>query len=139
MVSSVEPVLLRLLSPPAAGAAPPGRALATDTALPALLSVVVSAHRDDDRVDAAARTAAIDAQLRRLDRRMPAPCWSQGITERRATDAGEPALARPACGRLADRVYLAGDYTYAAFPATLEAAVRSGVAAAPAGAEDLAP
>jgi squalene-associated FAD-dependent desaturase len=119
-------ILLRAASPPA-------------PALQALLSVVVSAHRDDDRVDAAARTAAIDAQLRRLDRRMPAPCWSQVITERRATYACEPALARPACGRLADRVYLAGDYTYAAFPATLEAAVRSGVAAAQAVAEDLAP
>jgi predicted NAD/FAD-dependent oxidoreductase len=70
---------------------------------------------------------------------LPPLCWSQVITERRATYACEPALARPACGRLADRVYLAGDYTYAAFPATLEAAVRSGVAAAQAVAEDLAP
>ena len=31
---------------------------------------------------------------------------------------------------LTDALYLAGDYTYDAFPATLEGAVRSGVAAA---------
>jgi len=41
-----------------------------------------------------------------------------------------PSGTHPAGGRLSGRIYLAGDYTYPAFPATLEAAVRSGVAAA---------
>jgi monoamine oxidase len=39
-------------------------------------------------------------------------------------------LARPTAGRIAPRIHLAGDYTMADLPATLEAATRSGVAAA---------
>ena len=53
-----------------------------------------------------------------------------------ATYACLPALARPVCGRLCEGIYLAGDYTYGAFPATLEAAVRSGQIAARALARD---
>jgi monoamine oxidase len=61
---------------------------------------------------------------------LPPLRWSQVIAEKRATYSCVPATAHPQCGRLTGRVYLAGDYTYPAFPATLEAAVRSGVAAA---------
>jgi monoamine oxidase len=52
------------------------------------------------------------------------------VAERRATYACTPALPRPTPGRIAPGVYLAGDYTDPEFPATLEAATRSGVAAA---------
>jgi hypothetical protein len=52
------------------------------------------------------------------------------ISERRATYACTPDAARPAAGRLARGLYLAGDYTDAELPATLEAATRTGVAAA---------
>jgi monoamine oxidase len=41
-----------------------------------------------------------------------------------------PGRPRPAAPRLAPGIYLAGDYVDAEFPATLEAAVRSGIAAA---------
>ena len=95
-----------------------------------LLSVVMSARGAHAELPHAALIAAVDAQLRRLARSVPPLAWSQVIAERRATYACVPALERPACGRVAQRVYLAGDYTYAAFPATLEAAVRSGTAAA---------
>jgi squalene-associated FAD-dependent desaturase len=98
--------------------------------LGALLSVVISTHGEHDALDQPALVAAVDAQLRRLRPSLPPLCWSQVIAEKRATYACVPALARPGCGRLTGRVYLAGDYTYPAFPATLEAAVRSGVAAA---------
>jgi hypothetical protein len=40
------------------------------------------------------------------------------------------AIPRPVGGRIADGLYLAGDYTDPLLPATLEAATRSGVAAA---------
>jgi hypothetical protein len=77
--------------------------------------------------------------LRRLRGSLSALRWSQVIAEKRATYSCVPAIANPPCGRLTGRVYLAGDYTYPAFPATLEAAVRSGVAAARAVVADVPP
>jgi len=103
--------------------------LAPPPGVRALLSVVISAHGPHEALDHATLVDAIDAQLRRLAS-MPALCWSQVIEEKRATYACTPGLARPAAGRIADRVFLAGDYTDATLPATLEAAVRSGFAAA---------
>jgi predicted NAD/FAD-dependent oxidoreductase len=103
-------------------------------AMRALLSVVISASRPS--LPHRALVHAIDAQLRRLAPQLPALVWWQVIEEKRATYACTPALQRPACGPLAERVYLAGDYTYAAYPATLEAAVRSGRIAAQALARD---
>jgi uncharacterized protein with NAD-binding domain and iron-sulfur cluster len=58
------------------------------------------------------------------------------IAERRATYACTPDAARPAVGRVAPGLYLAGDYTDQELPATLEAATRSGIAAARAVLED---
>jgi hydroxysqualene dehydroxylase len=115
------------------------RAVTSDGAasLRALLSVVVSAHGPHDVLDHAALVAATDAQLRRLRGSLPPLRWSQVIEEKRATYACVPALSHPACGHLTGRVYLAGDYTYGAFPATLEAAVRSGRLAAQALMRDL--
>ncbi len=104
----------------ALGAPPPGAARA-------LLAVVISAGGAHDRQDHAALAAAIDAQLRRLAPALPPPLWSRVIAERRATYACTPALARPAAGRVAPQLYLAGDYTDATLPPTLEAATRSGV------------
>ena len=59
-----------------------------------------------------------------------APVHSQVITERRATHACTPGHPRLAASPVAERIFLAGDYTYAEYPATLEAAVRAGVHAA---------
>ncbi|MGC1817952.1 MAG: FAD-dependent oxidoreductase, partial [Casimicrobiaceae bacterium] len=95
-----------------------------------LWAVVISARGAHDGLGHPALVQAVDAQLRRSIRDLPAPCWSQVIEEKRATYACVPGLPRLQCGRLDGRVYVAGDYTYDAFPATLEAAVRSGLAAA---------
>ena len=113
------------------------RATGTPASIETLLSVVISGSGPHDHLDHPALVAAVDAQLRRLSPRLPALCWSQVFAERRATYACVPGLVRPSCGRLAPNLYLAGDYSYAAFPATLEAAVRSGNAAAAAVAADL--
>jgi squalene-associated FAD-dependent desaturase len=102
----------------------------TRPAMRALVSVVISARGPHSALDHASLVDAVDAQLRRLAPELPALVWSKVIEEKRATYACVPALAAPSCGRVAERIYLCGDYTYAAFPATLEAAVRSGVNAA---------
>lgn len=103
---------------------------ATRPAFATLLSVVISAHGPHEALDHPSLTAAVDAQLRRLRPSLPALCWSQVIAERRATYSCVPGLSPPRCGLLTGRVYIGGDYTYPALPATLESAVRSGICAA---------
>ena len=73
--------------------------------------------------------AAVLATLRAQHPDLPAPLWVRTITEKRATfrcTPGRPIVAQPADARIA----LAGDYLLPDYPATLESAVRSGVAAA---------
>jgi hypothetical protein len=94
------------------------------------LAVVISGNGPHDALDHADLAGSIDAQLRRLVPQMSPLLWSRVIAERRATYACTPGLRRPTHGRVATGLYLAGDYTDADFPATLEAATRSGVAAA---------
>jgi squalene-associated FAD-dependent desaturase len=95
-----------------------------------LAAVVISTDVAAARIDHDDLARAIDAQLRRRAPDLPPPAWSQTIAERRATYACVAGLVRPAPGPLEKRLYLAGDYTDAEFPSTLEAATRSGVAAA---------
>ena len=56
--------------------------------------------------------------------------WHQLIRERRATFSCRPDLPRPATQTPLRGLWLAGDYVCADYPATLEGAARSGVAAA---------
>jgi hydroxysqualene dehydroxylase len=98
--------------------------------LRSMVAVVISASDDQAGVDGPRLVATVQAQLRNLRAEWPSCVWSQVITERRATYACLPGLERPAWGRVTRGLYLAGDYTDPEFPATLEAAVRSGEAAA---------
>jgi squalene-associated FAD-dependent desaturase len=94
-----------------------------------LLAVVISASGAHMRLAHDALARDVDAQLRRLQPALGACAWSFVISEKRATYACTP--GRPRIGmRIAPGVCLAGDYMNEDFPATLEAAVRSGVAAA---------
>ncbi len=95
-----------------------------------LIAVVISAGGPHDGLDHGTLAAMVESQLRRLAPDLPATAFAHVIAERRATYACTPGLARPAGGRVGRGVYLAGDYTDPVFPATLEAATRSGVAAA---------
>ncbi len=102
-----------------------------------LVAVVISTGGPHNALDQATLVSEVDAQLQRRHRTLAPLAWSRVIAEQRATYACTPALARPVAGRIDERVYLAGDYTDPDFPATLEAATRSGVRAAGALLRDL--
>jgi predicted NAD/FAD-dependent oxidoreductase len=92
---------------------------------PGLLASVVSAagamREETER--------AVLAALRRQFPALPEPLWVRTISERRATfrcTPGRAVIEQPRDTRIA----IAGDYLVADYPATLEAAVRSGLAAA---------
>jgi len=95
-----------------------------------LAAVVISTEAPGVKIPHEMLADAIHAQLRRIMPELAAPTWMQVVAERRATYACTPDLQRPAPGPLAAHLYLAGDYTDAELPATLEGATRSGVAAA---------
>ena len=124
--------LLRLDDAPGQWVFDRSAALPKDTTQSAksLVAVVISAGGPHDALDHATLAAQGETQLRRLAPNLPAVVWSRVFAERRATYACTPGLSRPACGRISPGIYLAGDYTDSEFPATLEAATRSGVAAA---------
>lgn len=97
-----------------------------------LLAVVISAAANAGALGQQALSAAIADQLgavlQRADLRRP--LWSQLISDKRAGFSCLPGLNRPANQTGAPGIFLAGDYTAGEYPATIEGAVRSGLAAA---------
>ena len=98
-------------------------------------AVVVSARGRSADVDTSALAEGIAAQVA-AQLRLPPPVYLRVITDRRATLRCVPERPRlhadslrradPAC----DGLWLAGDHCWPEYPATLESAVRAGVAAA---------
>ena len=98
---------------------------------PGRLAFVMSAQGAWDDLADPALAAVLHEELEAsLSRRLPRPHWVRSIRERRATFACTPDLPRPATATALNGLWLAGDYVCADYPATLEGAVRSGVAAA---------
>ena len=91
-----------------------------------LLACVLSGRGEWETLNDSELAAALAAELA-----LPGPVtWRKVIREKRATFACRPKLARPDFKTSDPRVMLAGDYTWADYPATLEGAVRSGRRAA---------
>jgi squalene-associated FAD-dependent desaturase len=91
-----------------------------------LLACVLSGHGDWEGY-------ADETLADRLAKELAIPetaTWHKVIREKRATFGCYPGLARPATDGWHPRLFLAGDYTWADYPATLEGAVRSGRRAA---------
>jgi squalene-associated FAD-dependent desaturase len=103
-----------------------------DAAQGGLLAVVVSTSLPALELGHNALATALAQQLASALRmpQLAEPVWRQVISEKRATFACTPALARPANATASTNLVLAGDYTASDYPATLESAVRSGVEAA---------
>jgi uncharacterized protein with NAD-binding domain and iron-sulfur cluster len=95
-----------------------------------LLAAVISASGAHEELPKEALVSRIEAELRAALGELPSPQWSQVIAERRATFSCTPALKRPEATTPLHGLFLAGDYVASDYPGTLEAAVRSGIAAA---------
>jgi len=95
-----------------------------------LLAAVISASGAHEELPKEALVSRIETELKAALGELPAPQWTQVITERRATFSCTPALARPEAVTAVPDLMLAGDYVASEYPGTLEAAVRSGIAAA---------
>lgn len=103
-----------------------------DAAQAGLLAVVISASGAAAAQPQELLAEAVAVQLAVVFQRpeLGRPDWFKVITEKRATYASAPGLVRPANATGLPGLALAGDYTAGDYPATLEMAVRSGVAAA---------
>lgn len=103
-----------------------------DASQAGLLAVVVSASSEAISLGHALLAEQIASQLAQDFQRpeLAAPQWAQIITDKRATFSCTPDLPRPDNATTQPGLYLAGDYTASAYPATIESAVRSGLAAA---------
>lgn len=97
-----------------------------------LLAVVVSASGDAIADGQEALAGDLAAQLARVFGwpELARPRWSKVISEKRATFSCTPDLVRPPNATGVPGLAIAGDYTAGDYPATIEAAVRSGLAAA---------
>ncbi|MBI5109396.1 MAG: FAD-dependent oxidoreductase [Rhodocyclales bacterium] len=95
-----------------------------------LIAAVISAHGRHLDLATAEMERGIHAEIARIVPGLPLPLRVQTITEKRATFACVPYLKRPPARTALPGVWLAGDYVAGDYPATLEGAVRSGVAAA---------
>lgn len=98
-----------------------------------LIAVVISAEGEHEQYS---REILLDRLVEQLHQRLGLPRevkWRSMIAEKMATFACVPNMQRPANATAVSGLWLAGDYTAGLpydYPATLEGAVRSGVAAA---------
>jgi squalene-associated FAD-dependent desaturase len=94
---------------------------------PGLIGVVISARGAHQEIDQDQLSAAVQSELALQWPALSKPRWSKIIAEKRATFACTAGVSRPAQRTPVPGLYLAGDYTASPYPATLEAAVRSGI------------
>jgi len=99
-----------------------------------LLACVLSGHGEWEALTDEALAATLHQELGQIAE----PAWFGVIREKRATLSCRPGLPRPGHCTEFPNVWLAGDYTWADYPSTLEGAVRSGRRAAQAALQHLA-
>ena len=95
-----------------------------------LMAVIISAEGKHQQLTQDELALKIAQELRAAFPQLAQALWHKVIAEKRATFSCTVNLPRPAHTTPYPNLYLAGDYTYADYPATIEGAVRSGVACA---------
>jgi squalene-associated FAD-dependent desaturase len=95
-----------------------------------LMAVVISAEGKHQKLTQEDLVVIIAQELHETFPHLTKPLWHRVIAEKRATFSCEVNLPRPANSTLYPNLFIAGDYTYADYPATIEGAVRSGIIAA---------
>lgn len=95
-----------------------------------LIAVVVSAKGRHQLLSQDELALKIAKELSQAFSQLSKPLWHKVIAEKRATFSCTANLARPTNKTAQPNLFLAGDYTYADYPATIEGAVRSGIACA---------
>jgi squalene-associated FAD-dependent desaturase len=103
-----------------------------DTNQAGLLSAVVSASTEAIEMGHASLATSIALQLADDFKRpeLRQPIWTKVVSEKRATFTCTPSLTRPDNVTSLSDLVITGDYTASDYPATLESAVRSGIATA---------
>ena len=95
-----------------------------------LMAVIISANGKHQQYTQETLALRVAQELRDAFPQLTKPVWHKVIAEKRATFSCGVNLPRPANLTSYSGLYLAGDYTYADYPATIEGAVRSGLACA---------
>jgi len=91
-----------------------------------LIAVIVSAEGVHQKMSQDELALTVAKELHHAYPVLPKPLWHKVIAEKRATFSCTTHLARPTNKTVQSGLFLAGDYTYADYPATIEGAVRSG-------------
>ncbi|MGZ8258867.1 MAG: hydroxysqualene dehydroxylase HpnE [Methylotenera sp.] len=92
-----------------------------------LIAVIVSAKGKHQHLEQDELALKIARELSQVFPELEKPLWHKVIAEKRATFSCVSNLARPTNKTLQPGLFLAGDYTYADYPATIEGAIRSGI------------
>ncbi len=95
-----------------------------------LIAVVISAEGKHQKLAQEALALMVAQELHEVFPTLTKPLWHRAITEKRATFSCNTNLPRPTNSTPYPNLFIAGDYTYADYPATIEGAVRSGIIAA---------
>lgn len=95
-----------------------------------LIGAVISAEGPHQALPQDALAQRVHDELAAQFGPLPVLQWQRVISEKRATFSAAPGLRRPPQQTPLKNFWLAGDYTASDYPATLEAAVRSGLACA---------
>ena len=95
-----------------------------------LIAAVISASGPHEFLSQEKLSEHVLDELKRHIPGLPVPVWQKVVTEKFATFACTPCADRPPAKTSYAGVFRAGDYVAGDYPATLEGAVRNGIAAA---------